>query len=92
MKMVVLALVLLTTQWAWAAEEAPLGDLRIRLEACQAETSNLRELAQQYRSADLAGDLVIASLRAQRDALYQEVERLRHALGIANPDVKGEAK
>ena len=76
----------------WAAEEPAPVDLRIRLEACQAETSNLRELAQQYRSADLAGDLVIASLRAQRDALYREVERLRHALGIASQDVKGEAK
>jgi hypothetical protein len=77
---------------AWAAEEPAPVDLRLRLEACQAETTNLREIAQKYRVDDLAGDIRIAELLGQRDALYQEVQRLRQALGIARPDTKEEAK
>lgn len=74
------------------AAHSPQAEAQIKLSACQAEVQTLQELAQQYRIDGLAGDLTIATVRAQRDALYAEVQRLRKALGSASPDTKGEAE
>jgi len=92
MSRLLIVLLLLLPAIAFAGEEPAPIDLRLRIEACQAETTNLREIAQKYRIDDLAGDIRIAELLGQRDALYQEVQRLRQALGITRPDTKEEAK
>lgn len=73
---IALALVTLGVSLPARATEA---DLEISLQACEGEVAGLTRLATEYRKDGLVGDLALAKLRAQVQALASELQRLRSA-------------